>query len=157
MAFAGNKFRQKRHEMKSLGEEKGARAQANELTGKPDNEREEALEEQVAPGIHDKVANLAAEHGPAREVHIMHDHAAGMHHVHSVHDDGFEGHSDHATAAEAHMAGGTAAGAPEGDDTGGPEGNYPEGHESAKGQKHPKAKSKPVEPDEDDYESPELD
>lgn len=45
---------------------------------------------------------VAAEHGPAHEVHITHDHAAGMHHVHSMHPDGHEHHSDHGSAEEAH-------------------------------------------------------
>lgn len=153
--FAGNKIRQKRHEakMKDMG---GARAQANDLKAAPDDEREEDLEEQVSPGIHDKVAGLAEEHGPAIQVHMTHDHEQGIHHVHSIHGDGFENHSDHGTAAEAHMAGAEAAGAP-GDDDEGPDGEYPEGHESMKSQKHPKAKSKSEPKDDDDYEVPDLD
>jgi len=44
---------------------------------------------------------VAAEHGPAHEVHHTHDHEGGMHHVHSVHPDGYEHHSDHGSVEEA--------------------------------------------------------
>lgn len=47
-------------------------------------------------------AQVAEEHGPAHEVHMMHDHEGGVHHVHSMHPDGHEHHSDHASAMEAH-------------------------------------------------------
>jgi hypothetical protein len=53
---------------------------------------------------------VAAEHGPAQEVHTMHDHEGGMHHVHSIHPDGHEHHSDHASAEEAHEHGKKLAG-----------------------------------------------
>ena len=87
---------------------RGQRAQANKLTAKPSMEREEQLEEKVAPGIHDQVESMeeegdeASQHGPAHEIHVMHDHAAGRHHVHSVHSDGFQSHSDHPSAHHAH-------------------------------------------------------
>lgn len=45
---------------------------------------------------------VAAEHGPAVEVHLQHEHEMGSHHVHSIHADGHEHHSDHASAEEAH-------------------------------------------------------
>lgn len=45
---------------------------------------------------------VVAEHGPANEVHMMHDHAAGMHTVDSVHEDGHAHHSEHGSAGEAH-------------------------------------------------------
>ena len=45
---------------------------------------------------------VAAQHGPATEVHITHQHETGQHHVHSMHPDGHESHSDHASAEEAH-------------------------------------------------------
>jgi len=44
---------------------------------------------------------MAAEHGPAVEVHHQHDHEMGVHHVHAVHSDGHEHHSQHASADEA--------------------------------------------------------
>ena len=53
-------------------------------------------EEQQAP------EEVVAEHGPAVEVHIQHEHEMGSHHVHSVHPDGHEHHSDHGSAGEAH-------------------------------------------------------
>jgi hypothetical protein len=53
---------------------------------------------------------VAAQHGPATEVHTMHDHANNKHHVHSKHADGHENHSDHQSAEEAHEEGGKLAG-----------------------------------------------
>jgi hypothetical protein len=44
---------------------------------------------------------VAAEHGPAVEVHHQHDHEMGVHQVHSVHSDGHEHHSQHGSADEA--------------------------------------------------------
>ena len=54
---------------------------------------------------------VAAEHGPANEVHIMHDHEGGMHSVHSMHPDGHEHHSEHGSVEEAHEHGKKLAGA----------------------------------------------
>ena len=45
---------------------------------------------------------IAQEHGPAHEVHMMHDHEGGQHHVHSMHPDGHEHHSEHPDAKHAH-------------------------------------------------------
>lgn len=53
---------------------------------------------------------VAAEHGPAHEVHIHHDHEGGAHHVHSMHPDGHGHHSDHGSAEEAHEHGKKLAG-----------------------------------------------
>ena len=97
----GSKFRMNRYDsaQKDGG---GERAAAHEETAVPSGEREEQLEEQVAPGIHDEIKQIAAEHGPAHEVHIQHDHMGGRHHVHSMHPDGYEHHADHMTAEDAH-------------------------------------------------------
>jgi hypothetical protein len=54
---------------------------------------------------------IASEHGPAHEVHMQHDHEAGMHRVHSMHPDGHEHHSDHASVEDAHEHGKKLAGA----------------------------------------------
>ena len=56
-------------------------------------------------------AQVAQEHGPAQEVHMMHNHEAGSHHVHSMHPDGHEHHSDHGSVEEAHEHGKKLAGA----------------------------------------------
>lgn len=68
-------------------------------------------------------AMIAQEHGPASEVHMMHDHEGGMHSVHSLHPDGHEHHSEHGSAEEAHEHGKKLAGGgmeqhhePEGDE-----------------------------------------
>lgn len=45
-------------------------------------------------------AQVAAEHGPAQEVHVMH--AEGAHHVTSEHPDGHHHESDHGSVEEAH-------------------------------------------------------
>jgi hypothetical protein len=48
-------------------------------------------------------AAVAEAHGPAHEVHLMHDHEGGRHEVHSVHPDGHTHMSSHhQSAAEAH-------------------------------------------------------
>ncbi len=45
---------------------------------------------------------IAAEHGPAHEVHMMHHHEDGRHEVHSMHPDGHEHHSEHGSVEDAH-------------------------------------------------------
>ena len=45
---------------------------------------------------------FAAEHGPAQEIHIQHDHEMGTHRVRSIHQDGEEHNSEHETAEGAH-------------------------------------------------------
>lgn len=152
-----NKFKANRADRaaaEGMEKEPGKRAQANEIEGKGQGdayEQEEQMEEEISPGIHDQVASTAAQHGPASEVHILHDHANGQHNVSTVHADGFQHNSTHATADEAHMAGAAAGGI-------NPEGNYPEGHEAPETNPNPKKKSKPQSThEEDDYEPEPLD
>lgn len=45
---------------------------------------------------------MAAEHGPAVEINMQHDHEGGRHTVHAVHPDGHEHESEHGSADEAH-------------------------------------------------------
>jgi hypothetical protein len=47
-------------------------------------------------------AALAAEHGPAEELNIQHDHENGVHKVHARHPDGHEHDTEHGSAGEAH-------------------------------------------------------
>lgn len=54
-----------------------------------------------AGGMEDP-ATTVAEHGPAVEVNVKHEHEAGKHHVHSSHADGHTTESEHASAEEAH-------------------------------------------------------
>jgi hypothetical protein len=56
-------------------------------------------------------AQMAAEHGPADEVNLQHDHAGGRHTVHAKHPDGHEHESEHGTADEAHRFAADCAGA----------------------------------------------
>lgn len=67
---------------------------------------------------------VAQAHGPAQEVHVMHQHEAGQHSVHSVHPDGHEHHSEHGSAEEAHEHGKKLAG------VGGMEHGEPDGDEA---------------------------
>lgn len=82
------------------------------------NEGEESPEDM---GMEDP-SQVASEHGPATEVHMMHDHEAGSHQVHSTHPDGHTHMSEHGSAEEAHEHGKKLAGGG-GDDEGG-EGEY---------------------------------
>jgi hypothetical protein len=56
-------------------------------------------------------AAMAAEHGPASEVSVQHDHEGGRHSVHAKHPDGHEHSSEHATADDAHRFAADCAGA----------------------------------------------
>lgn len=47
-------------------------------------------------------AAMAAEHGPATQLDIQHDHEAARHTVHAAHPDGHEHDSEHGSADEAH-------------------------------------------------------
>lgn len=55
-------------------------------------------------------SQVAAEHGPATEVHVMHNHEAGEHHVQSMHPDGHQHESMHGSVDEAHEHGKKLAG-----------------------------------------------
>jgi hypothetical protein len=75
---------------KSGGHERGGREEVH-TEQVPDDATTEESPEQVAQT-----------HGPAVEVHMSHEHEMGSHHVHSVHQDGYEHHSDHGSVEEAH-------------------------------------------------------
>lgn len=45
---------------------------------------------------------MAAEHGPATQLDIQHDHEGGRHTVHAEHPDGHSHDSEHGSADEAH-------------------------------------------------------
>lgn len=55
-------------------------------------------------------AQIAEQHGPATEVHMMHEHEMGAHHVQSAHPDGHMHESDHESAEAAHEHGKKLAG-----------------------------------------------
>ena len=55
-------------------------------------------------------AQVAQEHGPAQEVHMMHNDEAGSHEVHSTHPDGHSHMSQHGSREEAHEHGKKLAG-----------------------------------------------
>lgn len=129
-----SKFRMGRYdESHGGGEPKGERATAHEENTMP-QQQEERMEEQVHPGIHDEIQQIAAEHGPAHTVHITHDHAGQHSHVHSIHADGTEHHAEHDGEMHhinAHHHHGHAAGVPPEHIGQAPEGEEPMEHEPA--------------------------
>lgn len=140
----GSKFRMNRYESQHTPTGPGPRAQAHEINGMPE-EQEEKMEEEVHPGIHDEIQQVAAEHGPAHEIHMTHDHEGGVHHVHSVHGDGYEHHADHQSAEHAHTHAAHAAGL-----------NPPNEEETETASEHKKERPHGGEKDEDEYEAEEL-
>lgn len=86
---AGSRVKEKR----GMGVDLGQKSPEEVLAPPSDHEDSQGVEEPEG---------VAAEHGPASEVHITHDHEAGVHSVHSVHPDGHEHHSEHGSAEEAH-------------------------------------------------------
>lgn len=68
---------------------------------------------------------IAAQHGPAVEIQIQHDHEGGQHSVHAVHPDMHEHQTHHASAKEAHkFASDLAGGHEEHESEGGEEDEY---------------------------------
>lgn len=93
-------------------EEKGARSQSRDIEATHPNPDETMGDEpmQEPGGDHEEVKQMVAEHGPAHTINITHDHQNGQHHVHHVHQDGFEHHADHPTPEHAHRHAAHAAG-----------------------------------------------
>jgi hypothetical protein len=90
----------------------------------PDPDAE--MKDESPEDIHDVVA----EHGPAKHIHMQHDHEAGVHQVTSYHGEhepgkeegeGFTHHSKHGSHHEAHKHAGHALGMSEGDEKESPE------------------------------------
>lgn len=95
--------------------------------------------------------SVIAQHGRAHDVHITHDPVSGMHHMHSIHEDGYEHHSDHPDPESAHEDGKIAAGVASDGDGDEDTGEYPMKRKPAKA-----GQTDHAEPDEDDYEAEEL-
>lgn len=76
-------------------------------------EKEPQGDQEQASGKQDvsdqDIDSVVAEHGPAHEVHIKHDHEADTHHVESHHGEVVH-HSDHSSGYEAHEHARKAAG-----------------------------------------------
>lgn len=142
----GSAFRAHRYDREH---QEGPRAEAHQMgmggAAMPE-QKEEALEEQVHPGIHDEIQQVAAEHGPAHEIHMQHDHEGGVHHVHSVHHDGYEHHADHPSAEHAHAHAAHAAGV-----------TPPEEPEEEVAEHHSKNPKKKEAEEKDEYEPEPLD
>lgn len=60
--------------------------------------------------------SVVPEHGKAHEIHIKHDHARGVHHVKSTHEDGHVHAAKFGSAAEAHDHASKMAGEDEGEE-----------------------------------------
>lgn len=73
-------------------------------------ERSDPLAQPTEGGEGEDGSQVAAEHGPATEVHVMHNHEAGEHHVSSTHPDGHQHKSMHGSVDEAHEHGKKLAG-----------------------------------------------
>ena len=88
----------------------GKREFTNKSMAKQYDRRQAGMaEEKEAPaqespeqqGAEEAPEDVAMHHGPATQVTHTHDHEGGMHHVHSMHPDGYEHHSDHGSMDEA--------------------------------------------------------
>jgi len=98
-----SKFRMNRHAA-AHGEGAPHKGNSVESPEAPDA-RENDVESGGTPA-----AEVAKEHGRAKEVNIKHDHEAGKHSVSSKHEDGHQHNSEHGSAEEAHKAGAQLAG-----------------------------------------------
>jgi hypothetical protein len=87
----------KRADARFSAKQPAPKAQTSGDAGGEYNEGAEDQMDQAQDG-----AAMAAEHGPAAELHIQHDHEAGRHSVHAKHPDGHEHDTEHASADEAH-------------------------------------------------------
>lgn len=78
----------------------GRASRAEEAPESPEFEsgEQEGMGEMGGPDIQDVVA----QHGPAQEIHMQHDHEGGKHTVESHHGEHVH-HSEHASAEEAHQ------------------------------------------------------
>jgi hypothetical protein len=94
-----------RHERRSGGASAARGASKDAVHDADIHEENQDGEDVSGQDIHDVVK----EHGPANEVHIMHDHESGTHHVESKHGDKMH-ESDHDSVEEAHEHGKCAAG-----------------------------------------------
>jgi hypothetical protein len=133
-AHEGDSKKEKPETMGRDAAVEGPRAQANDIEAKS--------------GDHEEIKQIAAEHGPAHEIHMAHDHMAKVSHVHSVHEDGHQHHAEHAGEDHvmmAHHHAMHASGVSPEEETEENEGEYPEEHKSATSDGQ-----------EDEYAAPEL-
>ena len=125
----GSKFVAKRRDSehdKMAGDVMGQTSQKPGVTPTP--EHEAAEKPQFEAGEKEGQAEgVVAEHGPATNVTVHHDHKNNRHHVVSRHADGHMNTSDHASSQEAHDTASTLGGAqPSGQAQGQPQAEAPE-------------------------------
>jgi hypothetical protein len=94
-----SKFRQARYDRengppKESMQEPKERPEQKE-SGEPPMHAQEEQRGGMEGADHEEIKNIAAEHGPAHTVNMVHDREGQMSHVHSVHEDGHEHHADH--------------------------------------------------------------
>ncbi len=99
MAFAASDGKRFTNKPPMMAHERSA---ARNAGGAKVAERNDPLEQPAGDGGSEDGSQVAQEHGPAQEVHMMHDHEGGMHHVHSMHPDGHTHQSEHGSVEEAH-------------------------------------------------------
>lgn len=82
-------------------EPEGDESEMAPMSGEPDGDEAGGGMDEAQPEMgeggepdHSEIQQIAAEHGPAHSVNMVHDHASGMSHVHSIHADGHEHHAD---------------------------------------------------------------
>jgi len=94
----GNRMKANRYN-KAHPAGEGPRAKAHEIeaqSGGPETGKQaEVPEHQPEGDMHAEIKNVVAEHGPAHEIHIAHDHEGQRSHVHSIHQTGQEHHAEH--------------------------------------------------------------
>lgn len=91
-----------------MAERRFGNLETQHLYDKSHGQEKPPMQEHQEPDA-DDVESVVAQHGPAQEVHISHDHEAGRHHVESHHG-GHVHQSEHGSAEEAHEHGKKAAG-----------------------------------------------
>lgn len=89
--------------MKGMNSSDGKMSGNAQMVGSYEKSKKPQAAPEPSMGGSEDPTQVAAEHGPAHEVHIQHDHEGGKHSVHSKHGDGHEHHSEHGSAGEAHQ------------------------------------------------------
>lgn len=110
MAFSSSDGKQFTNRPPMRHHERSLMSKKSQAGGAGMSERTDPLTQPTEGDDEQDGASVAAEHGPASEVHIQHDHEGGMHSVHSMHPDGHEHHSEHASSGDAHEHGKELAG-----------------------------------------------
>lgn len=128
----GNRMQMKRYDKAHAEPEKKSETEPKEEHEEPEMKPmgEEQAEEQ--PGMHEEIKGIVAQHGPAHQIHMAHDHQNMKSEVHSMHESGHQHRAmqegeKHKEMAHEHAK--IAAGMPP-DEEKEEQGEYPEEHQS---------------------------